>query len=134
MTNGNMTNADALTNAELAALEADLAHLGRADPVPEPSDALLARVLADAANHMPVAVAPERMARPKAQRRFDFGAAIAGFWQPVSAGLAAAALGVWLGWADPVGVNAYADILLASDSIEASDTVLDAFSLFDMEL
>jgi hypothetical protein len=52
----------------------------------------------------------------------------------MSAGLAAAALGVWIGWADPAGVSLYGDTLIALDLSDPGGEVIGPADLLDLEL
>lgn len=132
-----MMNDRPLTGEENAMLDADLALLSQSDPAPEISGALMARILGDAADAAPRpgAAAPSSARRP-ASPKPGFWSSLGGFWQPVSAGFAAAALGVWIGWADPAGVTAYANPF--ETATFASDIAIDDLdeyaSLLDMEL
>ena len=123
-----------LTDAEAAALDADLALLMQHDPAPTLSASLSARILADAADAGYVApVAPPAhhvSERPQA----SIGAAFVRFWQPLSAGLAAAALGLWLGWSDPAGVSLYAESFVLADLADLDGEIAEAADHFDLEL
>lgn len=129
-----MMNDRPLSDKENEALDADLALLAQSDPAPDVSAALLTRVLGDAADMVrrPAPVTAAAPARPS-PRKFGFGASFGRFWQPLSAGFAAAALGVWLGWADPIGVSAYANPFETTYDTEA-DQLDEIASLLDMEL
>lgn len=135
MSDNKLTNDGDLTAAEAAALDADLALLMRDDPAPDLSAALSARILADAAEIAPRAL-PERSEVNQEKGR-GFGAALLSFWQPMSAGLAAAALGVWLGWSDPVGVSLYAQSMITAELADPGGLdgeVMEPADLLDLEL
>lgn len=124
---------DKLTDAEAAMLDADLALLMSADVAPELSAALSANILADAASVSQAA--RNQQVKPDAPRtERSFMASLAALWRPMSAGLAAAALGVWIGWADPAGMSLYADPLIVSDLSDPGGEVIEPADLFDLEL
>lgn len=80
---------------------------------PMPSDELSERVLADALTLMPKASAPVP-AKPRGRLAGIF-AAIGGW--PAVAGLATATVaGVWLGYAQPGGVDSLTDTLLLAEN------------------
>ena len=105
---------DSLNGIDEARLDRDLALLMQTDPAPVPDGALMARILADAADVGAQRAAPASSAmrgagkrRPFAWLRGLMNAAPAG----LSAGVAAACLGLWLGWTDAAGIMDYADAL-----------------------
>lgn len=109
------TDHDSLTDAGLEAFF-DAAR----DAAPVPSEALMARIMADAEVEIigratPPAPAPRRGA-------FAAFAAALGGW-PALAGLATATVaGVWLGFADPDGLNTLAGGLLLPDSAASASS------------
>lgn len=131
MSHEKLTDDQMLTDAEATALDADFALLMRDDPAPALSAVLSGRILADAADAVPVVeYAVGRPSNPKP----GFGAAFRRFWQPLSAGLAAAALGVWLGWADPAGVTLYAGSFMTADLADFDSEFTEPADHFDLEL
>lgn len=95
---------------------------------PQPSDALMARILADAQMHLPAAEQTVQIA----QRQTGFFAGIVGLlggWSAV-AGLATATVaGVWIGFSAPVELDGYASVLLPSSNYGAADLMptIDSF-------
>ena len=116
-------------------LREELSFLRDADPAPQMSDELLMRVLGDAA-----ALAPEiaPVAAPVASvtdaPRQGLWDALSTIWRPASAAAVAAALGLWLGWADPVGVGVYAEAFLMTETAALESAEADTASLYEMEL
>lgn len=95
----------------------DLFATARANPLP-PSDALMARVLADALEAQPKPAAPLAMRAAMAPRRGFWSTLAAGFGgSGVLAGLgAAAALGLLVGYVNPAGLGGLADSVLSTSS------------------
>lgn len=92
----------------------------RAD-APEPSDGLMARILADAEAQMPVAQATGEGALRRPGLWAGVLAAIGGW--PAVAGLATATVaGIWIGYAQPGGVETLTtDLLGTSDGYDVVD-------------
>lgn len=136
MSDDQLSDGGPLTDAELASLEADLGLLMRADQAPALSAALSARILADAADAVPVApqVRTMRVRATRSAARPGLVASVLALWRPMSAGLAAAALGVWLGWSDPAGMTLYAQGIITSDLADPGGEVVEPADLFDLEL
>lgn len=93
--------------------------------------ALMARVLADADTHQPVAQPLER-SRRRAGLWAGFLAAIGG--AVGVAGLSTAAMaGVWIGFAEPTALTAVTDAFLSGDVVTETVDVLPGFDAFLVE-
>ncbi|WP_050528786.1 hypothetical protein [Pseudorhodobacter aquimaris] len=91
---------------------------------------LMARVLADAEAHQPRMAAPTAVAKPGWWAALL--AAIGGL--PALAGLSTATLaGLWIGFADPTGVNVVTDMILASGEVTETLDVMPAYDDFLFE-
>ena len=94
---------------------------------PEPSEALVARVLADAEAAMPRAAVPTPAAAPRRRRWLAAAAALFG-GGPMAAGLASAVVaGVAIGYAGPVTSDGLAGAVSGGEEIQlmaASDLFL----------
>lgn len=87
---------------------------------PQPSDDLMARILADAALHQPVPTQPmtHTPVRPGLRERV---LGVLGGWRAV-AGLATATVaGVWIGFAAPGGIDTYTATLVETSGYEVTD-------------
>jgi|AACY02.2.fsa_nt_gi hypothetical protein len=106
-------------------LEALFQTARRPDPVP--SEALMARVLADAAAEMPrrAAAAPRRGAGWSA-----LWLALGG-WTGASGLVAATAAGLWIGIAPPAGLDGLAASLTGAEALEV--VLLPDTALFELE-
>lgn len=109
--------------AALHAMEADLAFA--ASEGAAPSDALTARILADAADIgvRPVAAAPKQARRSGLSALWD---RLPPVWRPAAACAASALLGAWLGYVAPQDVAEAATAMAAFEPAEE-------FAALDME-
>lgn len=99
----------------------------RAD-APDPSEAVMARILADAEAEL-AARAPTPAARPRAPRPGVWAALIGGIggWPALAGMVTAAVAGVWLGFASPDQINTLAGGLLlpGTATVETGDVFDD---------
>ena len=95
----------------------------------QPSPALLARILADAAAEQPRAPAPAGLARPRV-RLAALSAALGG--GGALAGLATATVaGLWIGLAPPAAVDDFAATLWASGEGDSVELIPDLEGMID---